>query len=74
MAKQIKIENVGAPKATARTAPKWVEVFERMKPGDSFHFEGVKPQTVVTSYAYFCIRGRYAIRRDGDGYRFYLTK
>jgi hypothetical protein len=46
--------------------------FDQMKPGDSFHFKGKAPTVVATAFGYYLAKGKYSIRREGDGYRFYL--
>lgn len=68
----LKIERGLATPAPVRRQTKWADTFRQMQPGDSFYFEGVKPVTVVTLYGTTLARGRYTIRREGMGYRFFV--
>lgn len=65
-----KIEKGKAPKG--RKPSKWN--FEGMVPGDSFYFEGKQPSQVAIAYGYWLAHGKYTIEKEGNGYRFHLTK
>lgn len=67
----MKIEQRKLP--PSRKPRKWGETFDQMKPGDSFYFEG-KPTTVISSFGFHCAKGRYSVRKEGNGHRFYLVK
>lgn len=71
----MKIEKVPPPKSGANITRNELP-FAEMKPGDSFWFETVAygPQTVRRAFGDFLIKGRFTIRAEGKGYRFYLLK
>lgn len=70
-----KIERVGPPRSTGRgNMARWTPLFGKMQPGESFHFEDVRPQAVIASFCHFLGKGRYSVRKEGNGYRFYLIK
>jgi hypothetical protein len=51
------------------------EQFEKMKPGDSFVAKGIKSPTQLSiAFGYWLARGKYAVRKEGSGYRFHLLK
>lgn len=48
--------------------------FEEMEDGDTFYVEGVTRNALQTSFGMYCAKGRYTIRKEGKGWRFYLLK
>ena len=61
-------------KKPTKRRSKWVSEFEKMKPGGSFAFKDASAPSVAMAFAYWLAQGKYSIRREGDGYRFYLLK
>lgn len=53
--------------------PKPESIFESMKPGDSFYYEGSRNSTIIR-FGYHCAQGLYRTEKEGDGWRFYLLK
>jgi hypothetical protein len=48
--------------------------FNEMKPGDSFYFEAASHSTAIIAFGYYLAKGKYSLKKEGNGYRFYLLK
>lgn len=48
--------------------------FEKLKPGDSAYIEGVSRATIIQAFCQYLAKGKYSVRKENGGYRFYLLK
>lgn len=66
--KGVKIEKKELP-----SRGRWAAEFDKMEPGDSFHFQGGYA-AVIAAFGSWMAKGNYALRKEGTGYRFFLLK
>jgi len=65
---EMKVDRGKKPKGKAKKYP-----FDKMKPGDSFYYEGSRTGPII-SYGYYRVQGEYKTEREGNGWRFHLLK
>ena len=46
--------------------------FEKLKPGESLYIEGRKRTAIAQSFCQYMGQGRYSIKKESKGFRFYL--
>ena len=64
---KVKIEKKDPP---IKKKPK----FDKLSPGDSVYIEGMPRATIIQAFCQYLAKGKYSVRKEGDGYRFYLLK
>ncbi len=48
--------------------------FHKMKPGDSLYIKGSTRARIIQAFCQYLAKGKYSVRKEGEGYRFYLLK
>ena len=65
---RLKVDKGDKPKRKLTKYP-----FDKMKPGDSFHYKGSRTSAII-SFGYHLADGKYKTEREDDGWRFHLLK